>query len=128
MIKTFKYSNATIKVATNMMKSGKSYFGEKDILAEFENIHKLVTYGKSRETTTETFLIDIVNMFKARGIAVKEVSIGDLTYKGTKMTDLDRQTTLVKEEPLANPLVDKDIQVVMKERLNKDATKNVKRN
>lgn len=98
MIKEFKYSNATIKVATNMMKSGIVYFGEKDIQGEFENIYKEINYGKSKETTTETILMDIMNKFKARGIAIKEVSIKGLSYRGAKMTDLDKQATL-EEEP-----------------------------
>ena len=87
----------SIKVKTNLLKNGKVYFGERDIPGEFETIYKLVNYSKSKETTSETLLVDIFNMFKGKGIAISEISIKDLTYAGTRMTELSKQEQLKPE-------------------------------
>jgi len=121
MEKEFEHKRIYIKVKTNMLKDGVCYFGEKDIRGEFENIYKNAMYEKSKETTTELFLINIFNKFKERGIAVAEIRTGDLTYKGVKMTDLNAQKTLETED--TNKEIDEVIEVAAKdakERIEKE--------
>lgn len=97
MLKIFLYKDTILTVKTNMLKNGTCYFGEKDIQAQFEKACRESTYGKGRQTD-EQILITIDRSLKNVGIKAKEIRRGILTYDGTNMTDLDKQTTIKEEE------------------------------
>jgi len=93
MIQKFKYKDMEIQVKTNMLKGNKCHFGQ-DILGELEKAYNDAIYKKSKESTTETYIIHVNKLLKSVNIKPYKITMGNLIYMGVKMTDIDKQTTL----------------------------------
>lgn len=85
MIKIFEYGKTKLKIKTNILKEGKCYFGDKNITNEFKNI--VNTINPNGTITSEAFLITLWETLRSKGIAPLEISIGNIIYKGAKMTE-----------------------------------------
>ncbi len=94
MIKTFVYKNLTVKVKTNQLKNGIAYFGEQNIVKEAEGVYKKAEFINGKDGATDILVVQIFNDLKILGIAPYEVAIGNVAYRGTKLTDVTTQTKL----------------------------------
>lgn len=94
MIKTFNYKNILIRIKTNMLKDGKTYFGEKDVSDILQDAVQQVTYMGKTSFTKEQTILTLDQILRSKGIAPYEIIIEDLSYMGNKMTDFTNQRTI----------------------------------
>ncbi len=92
MIKKFKYKDVELFIKTNMTKKGRCYFGEKDIQGEFEIGYREAHHQSADMKSPEQILMFINNHLKYVGIKIESLNMGNLIYKGTKMTDFKEVT------------------------------------
>ena len=97
MEQTVQFKNLSVTVKSNILKDGKLYFNDKDIRGEVEGTYKEITYGKSADTSPETFLIEIYNALLKKNIKPVKINLQGLTYSGQRMTNFDKQTNIIDD-------------------------------
>jgi len=96
MIKNFNYKGITVRVKTNILKGGKLYFGEKNLIQEIVQAYSDASYGKD-DITDENILIDMYKSLAKKGIKAHELVYNGLVHEGTNMSHLENQKTLKEE-------------------------------
>jgi len=91
MIKRFVYKAIETKVKTNQTKGGLAYFGDKDIKGELESAYKRVIYRNGQDCPEDIVVVEVFEELKSLGIAPFEVTYGNTSYRGVKITDVKDQ-------------------------------------
>lgn len=87
MIKIFRFKDMELKVKTTMMKEGVCYFGEKDVVGEFERAYKEAQYKAADQKSTEQIVLNVYKELKNSNIVPDSIKYRNITYYGIKMTE-----------------------------------------
>jgi len=91
MIKTFKFNNVVLEVKTNMLKGSVCYFGEKEIVSEFEGAVRNANYQAKDQKSNELILLYIYKHLTGKGIKPHKITFKDISYMGVKVTQFENK-------------------------------------